>query len=64
MERERPIDEQAPAGGGGPEPEGEGVGEVRAEAREILDAVELVLSSITLTDPEQYLQRNRQRGGE
>ncbi len=64
MERERPIDRQVPAGGGGPEPGGEGVGEVGAEAREILDAVERVLSSVTLTDPEAYLLRNRQRGGE
>ncbi len=62
MERERQL--QRTAGGGGPVPGSEGVEEVRAQLEGILDAADKILDSIRPVNPEEYLQQNRQRGGQ
>ena len=64
MERQRQV--QRPAGsGGGPElVDGEGVEQVRATMEGILEEADRILDSLRPVNAEDYLQRNRQRGGE
>jgi hypothetical protein len=63
MERERTAQRPA-AGGGGAGPDGANLDEVRAEAVSILDAADRILDSIRPLNAEDYLQQNRQRGGQ
>ncbi len=63
MERQRQV--QRPTGpGGGPVPGDEGLEQVRADAAAILDAADRILDSIRPLNAEDYLQQNRQRGGQ
>jgi hypothetical protein len=64
MEREHPIQRSTPAGGGGPEPEADGLEQLRLESGEILEAMDRILDSVQVVNPEEYLQRNRQHGGQ
>jgi hypothetical protein len=64
MVRERQVQRDLPHGGGGPIPEGAGLDEVRLEAAGILDAADRILDSIRPLNAEDYLQQNRQRGGQ
>lgn len=64
MERERTTTESTPAGGGGPEPTDERLDQIRLESAEILAAMDRILDSVPLVNPEDYLQRNRQAGGQ
>jgi hypothetical protein len=50
------------AGGGGPD--GPDLDRVRADAEGILDAADRILDSIRPLNAEDYLQQNRQRGGQ
>jgi hypothetical protein len=61
---EREMRAQRPAGSGGPGPEGGGTEQGQANARGILAAADRVLDSLRLLNAEDYLQQNRQRGGE
>jgi hypothetical protein len=61
MEREMQV--QRPVGSGGPGPEG-GSDETQANARNILAAADRILDSIRPLNAEDYLQQNRQRGGQ
>jgi hypothetical protein len=60
---EREMQAQRPAGSGGPEPEG-GSDAAQANALSILAAADRILDSIRPLNAEDYLQQNRQRGGE
>jgi hypothetical protein len=60
---EREMQAQRPVGSGGPGPEG-GNDEARANARNILAAADRILDSIRPLNAEDYLQQNRQRGGQ
>jgi hypothetical protein len=63
MERQRQVQQPGgPGGGGGPE--GNDLDEVRADVDGILDAADRILDSIRPLNAEDYLQQNRQRGGE
>jgi hypothetical protein len=64
MERERPIQRTAPASGGGPGSNGEGTDQVRSPLEDMLEAADRILDSIRPVNPEQYLQQNRQSGGQ
>jgi hypothetical protein len=64
MVRERQVQRGAAQGGGGPAPDGSGLDEVRLEAAGILDAADRILDSIRPLNAEDYLQQNRQRGGQ
>ena len=63
MERQRQVQQPAAPGGGGG-PEGNDQDEVRADLDGILDAADRILDSIRPLNAEDYLQQNRQRGGE
>ncbi|HWG41165.1 MAG TPA: hypothetical protein VN688_00145 [Gemmataceae bacterium] len=63
MEREQTIPRTTPADGG-PEPGAEGLEQLRLDSAEILDAMDRILDSVQVVNPEEYLQRNRQPGGE
>ena len=62
MEREMQV--QRPVGTGGAASEGGGSDEGQANARNILAAADHILDSIRPLNAEDYLQQNRQRGGE
>ena len=61
---ERELQAQRPAGAGGAGPEGCGSDEAQANARNILAAADRILDSIRPLNAEDYLQQNRQRGGQ
>ena len=62
---EREMQAQRPVGSGGPAgPEGGGSEAAQANARSILAAADRILDSIRPLNAEDYLQQNRQRGGE
>jgi hypothetical protein len=63
MERQRQL-ERPPAQGGGPGPDDNGLEQVRLNADAILDAADRILDSIRPLNAEDYLQQNRQRGGQ
>jgi hypothetical protein len=63
MERERQLPRTAPGGRGGPASDGD-LEQVRAEAAGILDAADRILDALRPLSAEDYLQQNRQRGGE
>jgi hypothetical protein len=63
MVMERELQAQRPAGAGGPGPEG-GSDEAQANVRNILAAADRILDSIRPLNAEDYLQQNRQRGGQ
>ena len=60
---EREMQAQRPVGPGGPGPEG-GSDEAQANARNILAAADRILDAIRPLNAEDYLQQNRQRGGQ
>jgi hypothetical protein len=62
MERELQV--QRPAGAGAPGPECGGMEEAQANARDILAAADRILDGLGPLNAEDYLQQNRQRGGE
>jgi hypothetical protein len=64
MVMEREMQAQRPAGSGGAGPEGSGSDETQVNARNILAAADRILDSIRPLNAEDYLQQNRQRGGE
>jgi hypothetical protein len=64
MVMERELQAQRPVGPGGPGGECGGNDEARANARNILDAADRILDSIRPLNAEDYLQQNRQRGGQ
>jgi hypothetical protein len=61
---EREMQAQRPVGAGGGGCEGGGSDETQANARNILAAADLILDSIRPLNAEDYLQQNRQRGGQ
>jgi hypothetical protein len=62
MERERQMQRSVPASGGGPEAlETE---PICTATQGILNAADQILDSIRPVNAEDYLQRNRQRGGQ
>jgi hypothetical protein len=63
MERELQV-QRPPVAGGGPGPDGGDLDRIRAEADGILDAADRILDSIRPLNAEDYLQQNRQRGGQ
>jgi hypothetical protein len=60
---EREMQAQRPTGSGEPEPDG-GNDAAQANALSILAAADRILDSIRPLNAEDYLQQNRQRGGE
>jgi hypothetical protein len=64
MERELQVQRPPVGGGGGSGPEGPDLDRVRADAAGILDAADRILDSIRPLNAEDYLQQNRQRGGQ
>lgn len=63
MERELTVRRPA-AGGGDSGGEGGGLDDVRSATAGILDAADRILDSIRPLNAEDYLQQNRQRGGQ
>ena len=63
MERQRQLPRPPAQGGGGPGPD-DGLEQVRLNADAILDAADRILDSIRPLNAEDYLQQNRQRGGQ
>jgi hypothetical protein len=63
MELQRQVQRPAAQGGGGG-PEHNDLDEVRADVAGILDAADRILDGIRPLNAEDYLQQNRQRGGE
>jgi hypothetical protein len=61
---ERELVATRPVGSGGPGSEGGCNDEAQANARDILAAADRVLDSIRPLNAEDYLQQNRQRGGQ
>jgi len=64
MERELTVQRPAASGGGGPSPDGGALDDVRSATAGILDAADRILDSIRPLNAEDYLQQNRQRGGQ
>jgi hypothetical protein len=64
MERQRQVQRPVAPGGGGGGPEDNDLDEVRADVDGILDAADRILDSIRPLNAEDYLQQNRQRGGQ
>jgi hypothetical protein len=65
MEKEKQIPRMGGSGGGpGQGPDGVEVDLIHAETMGILDSADRVLSTIRPVNAEDYLQRNRQRGGQ
>ena len=62
MELQRQVQRPAAPGGGGPE--NNDLEQVRLDAAGILDAADRILDSIRPLNAEDYLQQNRQRGGQ
>ena len=63
MELQRQVQRPAAQGGGGG-PETNDLEQVRLDAAGILDAADRILDSIRPLNAEDYLQQNRQRGGQ
>ncbi len=63
MELQRQVQRPA-APGGGSGPENNDLEQVRLDAAGILDAADRILDSIRPLNAEDYLQQNRQRGGQ
>jgi hypothetical protein len=63
MERELQV-HRPPVVGGGGGPDGPDLDRIRADADGILDAADRILDSIRPLNAEDYLQQNRQRGGQ
>jgi hypothetical protein len=63
MERELQVHRPPVAGGNGGG-DGADLDRIRADAAGILDAADRILDSIRPLNAEDYLQQNRQRGGE
>jgi hypothetical protein len=63
METQRQL-QRPPAQSGGPGPDDNGLEQVRLNADAILDAADRILDSIRPLNAEDYLQQNRQRGGQ
>jgi hypothetical protein len=62
---ERELQRQRTAGGGGgPECGGEGLEQVRAALDDILAEADRILDNLRPVNAEEYLQQNRQRGGQ
>jgi hypothetical protein len=62
---ERELQRQRPARTGGPEGgAGDGVEQTRASMEEILAEADRILDGLRPVNAEEYLQQNRQRGGE
>jgi hypothetical protein len=64
MERELQRQRQATPGGGGPEGGDGGVEQVRASLEGILAEADRILDGLRPVVAEEYLQQNRQRGGQ
>jgi hypothetical protein len=64
MERERQIQRPLTGGDGGPAPGDEGVDQVQARLDDILSAADRILDAIRPVNAEEYLQQNRQSGGQ
>jgi hypothetical protein len=64
MEREMQRQRTATAGGGGPGAGGDGVEQTRAALDEILAEADRILDGLRPVNAEEYLQQNRQRGGQ
>jgi hypothetical protein len=64
MERELQRQRQTPPGGGGHNGAGDGVEQARAGLEEILAEADRILDNLRPVNAEEYLQQNRQRGGE
>lgn len=64
MERELTLQRPAASGGDGPGPDGGGLDDIRTATAGILDAADRILDSIRPLNAEDYLQQNRQRGGQ
>ena len=63
MELQRQV-QRPSAAGGGSGPENNDLEQVRLDAAGILDAADRILDSIRPLNAEDYLQQNRQRGGQ
>jgi hypothetical protein len=63
MERELQV-QRPPVVGGGGDPGGTDLDRLRADTEGILDAADRILDSIRPLNAEDYLQQNRQRGGQ
>jgi hypothetical protein len=63
MERQQQL-VRPPVQGSGPGPDDNGLEQVRRNADAILDAADRILDSIRPLNAEDYLQQNRQRGGQ
>jgi hypothetical protein len=62
---ERELQRQRTGGGGGSGPEcGEGLEQTRAALDEILAEADRILDNLRPVNAEEYLQQNRQRGGQ
>jgi hypothetical protein len=64
MERERQLPRPQAAGGGGAGDDGGLVDQVRVNAAGILDEADRILDGLRPLSAEDYLQQNRQRGGQ
>jgi hypothetical protein len=63
MERELPRPPATTGGGGGPEP-GADIEQARVNLESILSEADRILDGLRPVNAEDYLQQNRQRGGE
>jgi hypothetical protein len=62
---ERELERQRTAGGGGGAPEcGEGLEQTRGALDDILAEADRILDNLRPVNAEEYLQQNRQRGGQ
>jgi len=64
MERELQVHRPPVLAGGGGGGDGGDLDRIRADAEGILDAADRILDSIRPLNAEDYLQQNRQRGGQ
>jgi hypothetical protein len=64
MERELQRQRTATAGGGGPGGTDNGIEHTRAALDDILAEADRILDTMRPVNAEEYLQQNRQRGGE
>jgi hypothetical protein len=64
MERERQIQRPVAIGDGGPGPGGADADQVQARLDDILSAADRILDAIRPVNAEEYLQQNRQSGGQ
>jgi hypothetical protein len=64
MEREIQRQRQVTAGGGGPGGNDNGIEQTRAALDDILAEADRILDTLRPVNAEEYLQQNRQRGGQ